>query len=311
VVEDPAQVKYTADLTGKILGGYRIDAVIGKGSMGTVYRANQLSLAREVALKVLDYNLSKDINFVKSFLNEARAAGKLNHPNVVHVHDVGEADGYYFFSMEYVANGSLSAVLEQKGRLAVKEGLAVLLGIARALEYAEQQKIIHCDIKPDNIMLSATGEAKLADLGIARQMRGAKVEQVDRVFGSPDYIAPEQAKGLAIDHRVDIYALGISAYEILSGRVPFTGKTTNEIIKKHVYEKPRPLAELVSDLPPMINDLVMKMIAKTPEERPASAAELVKLFGDFLQKGTAPLAAPAGKPAVHKHLIRRRLRRRR
>ncbi|MFC1582980.1 protein kinase [Planctomycetota bacterium] len=193
-VEDASTVQYNSNLAGKILGGYRIDEKIGRGSMGTVYRANQLSLGREVALKVLDYNLSKDINFVKSFLNEARSAGKLNHPNVVQVHDVGEADGYYFFSMEYVAGGSLKQALEEKGRLKPIESLSIVLNIAKALEFAEKKRVIHCDIKPDNIMLNSPSEAKLADLGIAKQIKGTKFTQDGKVFGSPDYVAPEQAK---------------------------------------------------------------------------------------------------------------------
>jgi len=315
VVEDATAVKYTSDLSGKILGGYRIDEKIGRGSMGTVYRANQLSLGREVALKVLDYNLSQDITFVKSFLNEARSAGKLNHPNVVQVHDVGEGDGYYFFSMEYVAGGSLKQMLEDKGRLSLNDGLLVLLGIAKALEFAEKNKVIHCDVKPDNIMLNKPDEAKLADLGIAKQTKGGSFEQNGKVFGSPDYVAPEQAKGDAIDNRVDIYSLGVTGYEILSGRVPFTGNSSKEIIKKHIYEKPKPLTELVSKLPEDIWTVISKMMAKTANDRFASGTELVEALAALVHRAesgfAAKPAAPGGKPSAALRRVSARRRRRR
>jgi len=309
-VEDASQVQYSSDLSGKILGGYRLDEKIGRGSMGTVYRAIQISLGREVALKVLDYNLSKDINFVKSFLNEARAAGRLNHPNVVQVHDVVEAEGYYLLSMEYIAGGSLKSLLEEKGRLSVPDGIDILLCIAKALDYAEKQRIIHCDIKPDNIMLNSPREAKLADLGIAKQAKGSKVIQDGKVFGSPNYIAPEQAKGESIDHRVDIYSLGITGYEILSGRVPFTGNSSNEIIKKHIYEKPRPLTDLVSKLPEELWRVIEKMIAKRPEDRFSCAAELIEAL-ESVPREEDRLPKPPKKKASAKMRIARRRRRRR
>lgn len=309
-VEDASQVEYSSDLSGKILGGYRLDEKIGRGSMGTVYRAIQISLGREVALKVLDYNLSKDINFVKSFLNEARSAGKLNHQNVVQVHDVVEAEGYYLLSMEYIAGGSLKGVLEEEGRLPVKDCVSIILNIAKALEYAERQKVIHCDIKPDNIMLNSPEEAKLADLGIAKQAKGKKVTQDGKVFGSPNYIAPEQAKGEKIDNRVDIYSLGISGYEIFSGKVPFTGTSSNEIIKKHIYEKPKPLPELVSAMPEDLWKVIEKMITKTPDERYSSASEIIDILTRF-SKDEGSLKSPKKKPSAKMRMARRRRRRRR
>ncbi len=310
-IEDASAVKYTSDLSGKILGGYRIDEKIGQGAMGTVYRANQLSLGREVALKVLEYNLSKDDSFVKSFLDEARSAGKLNHPNVVQVHDVGEADGYYFFSMEYISGGSLSEILLTKGRFSLEEVMKILIDITKALEFAEQHRIIHCDIKPDNIMLSSVGTAKLADLGIAKQLKGNKFSQEGKVFGSPHYVAPEQAKGEAIDHRVDIYALGITAYELFSGKLPFSGKSSNEIIKKHIYEKPKPLKDLVSNMTDEIWNVVVKMTEKRPEDRYESASELSKDLEKALKHLKEGGSDSSSSKRAARPVARRRRRRRR
>ena len=159
-VEDASVVKYTSDLSGKILGGYRIDEKIGRGSMGTVYRANQLSLGREVALKVLEYNLSKDINFVKSFLNEARAAGKLNHPNIVTIIERGNVGNVYFFAMEFVDGPSLTQLMREP--LDVEQFLHVVKGAAAALHYAHARGVVHRDIKPEN--MTAINEA-IRDLG--------------------------------------------------------------------------------------------------------------------------------------------------
>jgi serine/threonine-protein kinase len=310
-VEDASKVQYTSDLSGKILAGYRLDKKIGRGSMGTVYRAIQISLGREVALKVLDYNLSKDIKFVRSFLNEARAAGQLNHPNVVQVHDVTEAEGYYLLSMEYVAGGSLKDLLAEKTRLDIKDGVAIILSILRALDFAEKKKVIHCDIKPDNIMLNKPEEAKLADLGIAKKTRGKKVTQDGKVFGSPNYIAPEQAKGASIDNRVDIYSLGITAYEIFSGKVPFTGTSSNEIIKKHIYEKPKPLPELVSKMPENLWEIIAKMIVKNPDERYSAAKEIIEILENLSLKedsGKTPMKSKASGKVRMARRRRRRLR---
>jgi serine/threonine protein kinase len=308
-VEDASRVQYTSDLSGKILAGYRLDKKIGRGSMGTVYRAIQISLGREVALKVLDYNLSKDIKFVRSFLNEARAAGQLNHPNVVQVHDVTEAEGYYLLSMEYIAGGSLKEMLVEKTRIDIKDGIAIILCISRALEFAEKKKVIHCDIKPDNIMLNNPEEAKLADLGIAKKTRGKKVTQDGKVFGSPNYIAPEQAKGESIDNRVDIYSLGITAYEMFSGKVPFTGTSSNEIIKKHIYEKPKPLPELVSKMPEELWNIIAKMIAKSPDERYTSAIEITEILENFTVKEESGKAPRKSRASGKVRMARRRRRR--
>jgi len=234
------------ELAGRRLGGYQLVKRIGSGGMGEVYRAVQVALGRPVAIKILSPELTEDRTFVERFMTEARAAGKLNHPNVAQVHEVGEVDGIYYYSMEYLGGGSVQDRIRGGGKLPVEEAVKVALGAARALDYAEKHGVIHCDVKPDNLMLTGDGEVRLTDLGIARTVKSMaeKVNQEGGVLGSPHYMAPEQARGEPIDHRVDIYSLGATFYRIVAGRTPFTGKTAREIMEKQVYEEPPGLRSL-------------------------------------------------------------------
>jgi serine/threonine protein kinase len=263
-------------LAGKKLGGYQVLNRIGVGGMGEVYKATQLSLTREVALKVLTPELVKDRAFVERFLSEARAAGKFNHPNVVHVHEVGEENGYYYYSMEYLEGGSVHEQVSRGRKLDPQRATDIILQAARALEYAEKVGIVHCDIKPDNLMLTTTGEVRLADLGIAKTLNEkGKAEQSDGVFGSPNYMSPEQARGLSLDHRSDLYSLGVTYYRILLGKVPFSGKDAKRIMEKVVFDDPEPARKLDANLPPMIYTILGKLLKKKPSERYQHANELV------------------------------------
>ncbi|HYF48689.1 MAG TPA: FHA domain-containing serine/threonine-protein kinase [Planctomycetota bacterium] len=263
-------------LAGKKLGGYQVLNRIGVGGMGEVYKATQLSLTREVALKVLSPDLVKDRAFVERFLSEARAAGKFNHPNVVHVHEVGEESGYYYYSMEYLEGGSVHDQVSRGRKLDPERATEIILQATRALEYAEKVGIVHCDIKPDNLMLTGTGEVRLADLGIAKSLNEkGKAEQSDGVFGSPNYMSPEQARGLPLDHRSDLYSLGVTYYRILLGKVPFTGKDAKRIMEKVVFDEPESPRKLDPNLPPMIYSILAKLLKKKPSDRYQKAAELV------------------------------------
>jgi len=260
----------------KKLGGYRIDRVLGRGAMGTVLLAEQESLHRPVALKLLPPKLAADQAFVKRFQKEARAAAALNHPNVVVAHDVGEADGFHFLSMEFMERGSLEDRLRKDGRLPWREVLDVLHDAARGLMYAEEKRIIHRDIKPANLMQNAAGTIKIADLGLATNLEAeAQESEGKKILGTPHFIAPEQARGQGVDHRADLYSLGATAYHLLTGRTPFEGASTRDILRGHFTEEPQPPRELVPAIPPGLDALVLKLLEKAPEDRFQSADVLL------------------------------------
>jgi len=258
------------------IGGYRIERLIGKGGMGAVYLAVQESLRRPVALKVLAPKLAADRDFVHRFQAEARAAAALSHPNVVVVYDVGEENGQHYLSMEFMAGGSLEQKLTASGPLPWKAVLGVLSDAAAGLSYAESRGIVHRDIKPANLMYSGTGTVKIADLGLATTLEQEASEAVDgrRVFGTPHFISPEQARGEAVDHRSDLYSLGATAYRLLSGRTPFEGASTREILRALQNDAPRPLKELVPDVPPELDAVIARLMQKTPALRFPTAENL-------------------------------------
>ena len=266
--EGPAARK--GELSGRELGGYRVGRLLGRGGMGTVYEAVQLSLERLVAFKVLAPELAADPAFVDRFVAEARAAGRLSHANIVAVFDVGQEGELRYYSMELMPGGSVEDLLRGSGgKLDLARTLGIAFDAARGLEFAEKQGLIHRDIKPDNLMLAADGTAKIIDLGIATQpAAGAEVS------GSPLYIAPEHALGKPIDHRVDLYGLGVSMYQLLTGEPPFQGSSAREIVLQHIHEPPRPLAEREPSVPPDVSDLVMRLLSKDPAGRPADARQL-------------------------------------
>ncbi len=263
-------------LAGTKVGGYHLLERIGVGGMGEVYKAMQLSLGRTVALKLLSPELTRDTAFIERFLSEARAAGKFNHPNVIHVHEVGDENGMYFYSMEFVEGGSVQDQVSRGRKLDQQRATEIILQSAKALEFAEKVGIVHCDIKPDNLMLTNDGDVRLSDLGIAKTLNEkGKAEQSDGVFGSPHYMAPEQARGLPMDHRSDLYSLGVTYYRILLGRVPFSGKDAKEIMERQVFDEPESPRRINPDLAPKIYDIVGKMLRKKPIERYQTATALI------------------------------------
>ncbi|MFO0981716.1 MAG: FHA domain-containing serine/threonine-protein kinase [Planctomycetota bacterium] len=263
-------------LVGKEIGGYRLLARIGMGGMGAVYRALQISLHREVALKILKPSLTKDQHFVEQFMREARAAGALNHPHICQVYDVGQAGNIYYYSMEFIPNGSVEDLLNKAAApVPVDEAVRLVLEAARALEYAELKHIVHRDIKPANLMLTEMKQVKIADLGLARSLKESAEKEATGTLGTPHFISPEQALQKDVDIRSDIYSLGATFYRILTGKTPFEGATVQEILRKQVKEEPKPLRELRPDVPERVERVVQRMLRKDPAERHASAAELV------------------------------------
>ena len=259
-----------------MLSKYEVIDRLGEGGMGIVYKAVQRSMARTVALKVLAPKYASKPRFVDQFVREARAAGTLNHANIIQVHDVGQENGIYFFSMEYVDGPTCMQVLRESGPFAPGDALEVVKQVAKALEYAHGHRLIHQDIKPDNIMLTAQGQVKLADLGISKTFDEAEAETTPkRVMGTPHYMAPEAALGKRIDHRVDIYSLGATLYQLLTGKTPYSGTSATEVLKAQVMDPFPPVQDLAPDVPDEVCDLVEQMTAKDPDQRLSTATAVV------------------------------------
>ena len=210
---------------------------IAAGGMGEVYRATDAVLERQVALKVLHRSLAGDRGFVERFRREARAAANLNHPNIVAVYDWGAVDGIYYMVMEHIAGVSARELLSAEGVLAPAQSADVLLQTLAALDHAHRQGIVHRDIKPENLMVTPEGMVKVADFGLARAYADAQITEAGTVTGTVQYLSPEQLQGEPADPRTDLYALGIVAYELLTGRLPFTGETPMAIAYKHIHDR--------------------------------------------------------------------------
>jgi tRNA A-37 threonylcarbamoyl transferase component Bud32 len=263
------------------LGPYETVDVLGRGGMATVYKARQEKLDRFVALKVLRPELAGDQEVVARFVREAATAARLEHPNIVPIYDVGAADGVQYIAMRYMAGGTLGDLLARSGPLRFPVALALLEQIAEALDYAHAQGVVHRDLKPGNILLeSSSHRASLTDFGIARAGEGSLLTFVGQVAGTPEYMAPEQAQGQPVDARADLYALGILAYEMLSGRVPFEADSGVAVLHQQVFSPPTPLHSLRSDAPSSAHAAVMRMLAKKPGERfPSGVAFIAALQG--------------------------------
>jgi len=259
-------------LIGKIIKGYKLKEVVGEGGMGKVYRATQLSLHRDVALKVLRSALAKDKSFRDLFVNEARAAAQLVHPNVVQVYDAGREGEVTFFSMEFISQGSVEEVLERQGTIPWDQAILWVLEAAHGLDYAESKDIVHRDIKPDNLMINEDGRVKIADLGLAKRGESKKEQGI---IGTPHFIPPEQALGKEVDNRADIYSLGATFFRMITGKTLFTGKSAKEIVLKHIKEPPPAASSVVKDVPDDLDLVLAKMLAKDPDQRHQNAKELI------------------------------------
>jgi serine/threonine-protein kinase len=254
-------------------GRYHIVDRIAAGGMGEVFRARDAVLEREVAIKVLHRQLAGDQGFVERFRREARAAANLSHPNIVAVHDWGAVDGIYYMVMEYVRGQSAREVLNAEGVLAPAQAADVLLPTLAALDHAHRQGIVHRDTKPENIMITREGVVKVADFGLARAYADAQITEAGTVTGTVQYLAPEQLQGEPADPRTDLYALGVVAYELLTGRLPFTGETPMAIAYKHLHERVPAPSSRNPAVPPSLDGWVASMTERERELRPESAAE--------------------------------------
>ena len=256
---------------------YALETEIGRGGMSVVYRARDIRLNRTVAVKVLPPELAYDPAVRVRFTREAQTGAQLSHAHIVPIYDVGERDGLAYFVMAFVSGGSLASLLVREPRQPADEARRILCEIADALAYAHERGVIHRDIKPDNILLDAnTGRVMVTDFGIARAMEvGSRLTATGIAVGTPTYMSPEQAEGdREIDGRADIYSLGVVAYQMMTGRVPFTGGNSLALLLKHVTERPRPIVELRPDAPRTLREAIERALMKSPEDRWPTAAAL-------------------------------------
>ncbi|MBN2448737.1 MAG: serine/threonine protein kinase [Lentisphaeria bacterium] len=273
-----------------VVGDFVIRDRLGAGGMGSVYLAHQVSLDRPAALKILHHRYGVDDAYIADFIREARAAAALNHPSIVQAYAVGEDEGLFYFAMEYVCGSTLKEVLLHGGRLVWERALQIGIQVAGALDFAfRNQGLIHRDIKPDNIILTADGNVKVADLGLARKMTDTAQDGTRELYGTPQYIAPEQLLGHPGDCRSDIYSLGATLYQALSGRFPYEGSDPGEIALKHLSDPLPALTDLHADIPAPMARIVQVALSKRPHQRYADGAAFLADL-QRVQSGEPPLA---------------------
>ena len=260
------------------LGGYQMIEILGKGGHGTVYRAEQMSLHRNVALKVLPTETTKNPEFVGRFVAEARAAARLSHPNVVQVFDVGHDGNTYFLSMEIMELGSLEDRLKREGKIDWQECLQLIIDAAHGLAYAESMRIVHRDIKPDNLMVDVHGTVKIADLGLAM----SDDEEQGKIVGTPHFMSPEQATGKPLDHRSDLYSLGCTFFRLMTGRPLFQRSTSKDILRAHVNDEPESADEIHSEIPAGVAAAINQLVEKDPDDRYQSSEDLIEDLNQLL-----------------------------
>jgi serine/threonine-protein kinase len=265
----------------RLAGRYEIVEIIGSGGMGIVYRALDLELSEPVAVKTLRREFVSDSTALARFKSELRLARRISHRNVVRTHDLGETDGMYFITMEYVEGTSVKALITERGKLPVHATLPIARQLCRALEVAHEQGIIHRDIKPHNMVLAPDGVLKVMDFGIARLMgRTQGMTQTGMVVGTPEYMAPEQLLGEDVDARADIYAVGVVIYECLTGRTPHTADNPMQLISRVLEQSPVPPHELVPEVPRTLSDAVLAALHRDRGKRPKTVGELHDLLSN-------------------------------
>jgi serine/threonine-protein kinase len=268
------------DLSGRTLDDFRVLRKLGQGGMGQVYLAEQLSLKRKVALKILRADLAANPSALQRFKTEAEAVGRATHANIVQVYLNGEAEGLHYMALEYVEGRNLREFIAKKGPPDILLALTIMRQVAAALARAGELGIIHRDIKPENILLTRKGEVKVADFGLSRSLAGdavpLNITQSGIVMGTPLYMSPEQVEGNPMDARSDIYSFGVTCYHMMAGHPPFVGKGAFEVAVKHARDEPRPLATIRPDLPQAFCAVIHKMMAKNPDQRYQTCRELLK-----------------------------------
>jgi serine/threonine protein kinase len=289
------------DLTGVTLGDFQVERLLGQGGMGEVYLARQTSLNRPVALKVLRPDLLTKPTYISRFEAEATAVAKLNHPNIVHVYTLGTVDNTRFIAMEYVQGTNLRDYLRKKGALDLPLALSMMKQAGVAIGAAGELGLIHRDIKPENLLMTRKGQVKVADFGLCRDLDAQNIQltQSGITMGTPQYMSPEQAQGQAVDHRSDLYSLGVTFYHMLAGTPPFRAETALAVALKHVKDTPVSLTVHRADIPVELDRLVLKLMAKDPSDRYQSAAEMLRDLSKVREALNAPsMVMPVAEPAA-------------
>ncbi|MDZ7672210.1 MAG: Stk1 family PASTA domain-containing Ser/Thr kinase [Halanaerobiales bacterium] len=262
-------------MIGKLLNDrYKIERQIGSGGMALVYEAKDILLDRKVAIKMLRPEFVSDEDFINKFRHEAKAVAKITHPNVVSIYDIVESENSLYLVMEFIEGRDLKSIIKKRGKLSVVEALDIANQVTAGVEVAHENNIIHCDIKPHNILITDNNQVKVTDFGIARAVTSSTMTITDTIMGSANYFSPEQAQGREISTYSDIYSIGIVLYEMISGQVPFDGESPISVALKHIQKEPKELIELSPSIPEEVNNLVMKALSKDPKDRHENAAQL-------------------------------------
>lgn len=270
-------------------GRYQLLEQLGSGGMADVYRARDPVLDRYVAIKVLRKEFSASEEFQKNFRLEARAAANLSHSNIVTVHDFGFADDLLYIVMEYVPGKDMKQLIREKGRFSVEAGIPLMVQACAGVGYAHRAGLVHCDVKPHNMLVAKDGRLKVTDFGIARALATiVSSERAKVVWGSPLYFAPEQAAGEAPTPASDVYSLGIVLYELLSGTPPFTAGSAEELARLHLSARPIPIREYIPDIPAALEEIIMKVLSKEPSARYRTADQLGRVLMQFGTRRDAP-----------------------
>ena len=282
---------------GSRFGGYRVEALVGRGGMATVYRAEHVHLRRQVALKVPIAQLAEEPVFRDRFIRESRAAATVVHPNVVAVYDAGEIDGVLYLAMQFVDGENLSGLIKSDGPLSLERASSVIAQIATALDAAHGRGLVHRDVKPANVLIEGD-RCYIADFGLTKLTDASVVTMTGDLLGTISYAAPEQIEGAAVDRRADVYALGATAYECLAGQTPFAHRSGAALLYAQLTESPPRASDRRPDLPTAVNAVLETALAKSPAERYATCGELAAAFTDALGGGerAAPPAAPVRPP---------------
>jgi serine/threonine protein kinase len=287
----------SAKLPGIIAGKYECVALVGRGGMGTVYKALQKSLGRTVAVKMLSEELASDIEFRARFRQEAEIVGRMNHPNIVAVYDIEPHNHTFCIIMEFVDGESLQAKIDRRAAMSETEVASIGAQVARALHYAHGFNVVHRDIKPDNIIVTPQGQAKITDFGIARFMESKFKTQTGVSMGTPRFMSPEQVTGKGVDAQSDLYSLGVCLYYCLAGQPPFDGENPIAIATKHLYEQPPPLSQINPAVTPAMEKVIMRALEKSRDLRFATGEQMAEALEAVIQ-GRAAIRIEAGSTAA-------------